>query len=142
LSWAKQAWRPASSGAVIAKAKIAKTPLLGVDQMATDQVLKPEIFRDPDVFYHAVVRVTRPDELPAALRQRTKPVVIENDELERRFSALERWHTIRLFGIGVIVATLLTIAMALQYKLDLSWSYHWKIGRLDGKITLTPTQRP
>jgi hypothetical protein len=39
-----------------------------------------------------LVRVTRPEELPAALKQRAKPVVIENSELEHRFSRLEFWQ--------------------------------------------------
>jgi hypothetical protein len=88
----------------------------------------------------AVLRITRRDELPAALAQRTKPVVIENDEIERRLSTLERWRTTRFFGW--LIAALIALAIAQQYKLDFGWSLNWKIDRLDGKITLTPPQRP
>ena len=88
----------------------------------------------------AVLRVTRRDDLPSALAQRTKPVVIENDELARRLSVLERWRTTRFFHC--LIAALVALAIAQQYKLDFGWSLNWKLDRLDGKITLTPTQRP
>lgn len=39
----------------------------------------------------AIIRVTRPDELAAALGQRTKLVIIEKDRLERLFSVLLFW---------------------------------------------------
>jgi hypothetical protein len=38
-----------------------------------------------------LIRVTRRDELAPALKQRTKPVVIDNGDLERAFSRLEFW---------------------------------------------------
>ena len=39
-----------------------------------------------------LIRVTRADELPAALKQRAKSVVIENSQLERKFSWMEFWQ--------------------------------------------------
>jgi hypothetical protein len=40
-----------------------------------------------------------------------------------------------------LVAALLALALALQYKLDFSWQRDWKQERLDGKIVLTPTKK-
>jgi hypothetical protein len=90
-----------------------------------------------------LIRVTRRDELAPALKQRTKPVVIDNGDLERAFSRLEFWSgregTYR-FG-ALLVAALLALALALQYKLDFSWQRDWKQERLHGKIVLTPTKK-
>jgi hypothetical protein len=87
-----------------------------------------------------VVRVTRPDELPAALAQRTKPVVINNAAIERSFSVFERWRAVRF--LGALLAAVIALAIAQRYKIDFSWSLNWKVERLDGKITLTPMREP
>lgn len=86
-----------------------------------------------------VVRVTRPDELPAALAQRTKQVVIENDRLERIFSTFLYWSTVWLFG--GFLAWLIAFGIEHGYKIETSLIYDWKIQRIDGKITLTPRSR-
>jgi hypothetical protein len=85
-----------------------------------------------------VLRVTRRDEFPAALAQRTKTVVIDNAEIEHSLSSIERWRTVRFLGVGVLVAAVISLAIAQRYKIDFSWTLNWKIERLEGKITLTP----
>ncbi len=91
----------------------------------------------------ATVSVTRPDQLAAALRQRSKPVVIENNDLERSFSRLEFWQgregTLRY--VATLVVALLALAMALRYGIDFNWQRDWKLDRLDGRITLTPPHK-
>ena len=89
-------------------------------------------------FQADAIRVTRPDQLPAALAQRTKTVVIDNAEIEHSLSSIERWRTVRFLGIGVLVAAVISLAIAQRYKIDFSWTLNWKIERLDGKLTLTP----
>lgn len=44
----------------------------------------------------AVLRVTRPEELAPALAQRDKVVLIENDEIGRKFVKLDYFQLIRL----------------------------------------------
>ena len=91
----------------------------------------------------ATVSVTRPDQLAAALRQRSKPVVIENNDLERSFSRLEFWQgregTLRY--VATLVFALLALAMALRYGIDFNWQRDRKLDRLDGRITLTPPHK-
>jgi hypothetical protein len=71
---------------------------------------------------NAVV-VRAPSQLRDALADRTNPVVIDNEALERSFSRLERWHarehTYRL--IATLIAGLLALAISQQYKLELNW---------------------
>jgi hypothetical protein len=89
-----------------------------------------------------MIVVSRPEELPAALSQRAKPVVIENAELTRKFGWMEFWQgreaTYRY--IATLIFALLALAMVLQYKISLGWQQDWTLGRSDGKITLTPTR--
>jgi hypothetical protein len=87
----------------------------------------------------AVLRVARREDLPAALAQRENPVVIDNPEIEKHFAIAERWRTVRFLGLSVIVAFVICFGIALKYKIEWNWQYHWDIQRLDGKITLTPT---
>ncbi len=53
--------------------------------MVTHHVLIAETGHFNVTLNAAVLRVTHGRQLPAALAQRTKQVVIESDELERRF---------------------------------------------------------
>ena len=90
-----------------------------------------------------VMRVTTTSELPSALSQRTNSVVIDNPELECKLSRIEFWQgregTYRF--LGVLIASLLALAIAFQYKIDASWTRDSKLDRIDGKITLTPTNK-
>jgi hypothetical protein len=87
-----------------------------------------------------VLTVTEPAQLPAALDQRAKTVVIEHAGLERRFAWIEFWQgregTKRY--VASLIAALFALALALQYKLDIGWQADWKLKRVDGKIILTP----
>jgi hypothetical protein len=85
------------------------------------------------------LRVTRREELPAALAQREKPVVIADSDIETLFEIIERGRSIRLLGVGIIIASVVCYGITLKYKIEWNWQYHWDIQRLDGKITLTPT---
>jgi hypothetical protein len=93
------------------------------------------------VTLHAVpIIVSRPELLAPALAQREKSVVIENDEMERRFATLVRWQQIAPWLlIPILIAWLLNQAIVRDYKLDASWRLNWKVETLSGKITLTPT---
>ncbi|MET3156837.1 hypothetical protein [Bradyrhizobium diazoefficiens] len=94
----------------------------------------------PPTFSAPVLRVTDPGQLPAALGQKERSVVIEVPSLQRRFSQVAFWQgtqgTIR-FGAS-LVAALLALALALQYGLDIHWAQDWKILKTDLNVTLTP----
>ena len=87
-----------------------------------------------------VLRVTGPDQLPAALGQKEKSVVIEDPRIQRRFSQVAFWQgregTLRF--VASLVAALLALALALQYGLNIHWAQDWKIGKTDLNVTLTP----
>jgi hypothetical protein len=100
----------------------------------------------PDSF-SAVFMVTRPDELPAALRQHGKEVVIENTpanaRLRRDFELLLKWQrwkdTYRLLLIVILaVIAFMQMVIANRYKLDADWHAKWNVYEMGGKITLTP----
>ena len=77
----------------------------------------------------AVLRVVRPEELAPALAQRELPVVIENDELQRRFEPLVRWQQWPAWSLIPIVLTLVMgLVMAFHYNLDAFWRYKWSLG--------------
>src|SRR5262249_40393976 len=80
----------------------------------------------------AAIRVTRHEELPAALTQHTKTVVIENKSLERIFSMFLFWSAVP------ILAGLIDCAIVRGYKINASLTHDWKIERTEGKITFTP----
>lgn len=91
-----------------------------------------------------VIAVTRPEQLAPALAQREKIVVIENNEMQRRFAKLLQWQqATRWWLIPILVAWLLHQAIVRDYKIDASWRYIWKVEQtFEGKITLTPTPHP
>ena len=72
----------------------------------------------------------------AALGQRTKPVIIENDRLERLFSVLLFW--LKYGPLALLVAYLIAFGIERGFKIDASLIHDWKIERTEGKITLTP----
>jgi hypothetical protein len=92
----------------------------------------------------AVVVVRNPSELREALRQHAKPIVIDDPKMERAFSRAMFWQgregTIRF--VAILFAGVICLAIALGYRIDGSWSRDWKLDRLDGKITLTPSVKP
>lgn len=84
--------------------------------------------------------VSRPELLAPALAQHEKSVVIENNQMERRFGTLVQWEQIaRWLLIPILITWLLSQAIMRDYKLDASWRLDWKVQKLGGKITLTPT---
>jgi hypothetical protein len=84
----------------------------------------------------ASIRVTKADQLPEALGQRTKPVIIENDRLERLFSVLLFW--LKYGPLALLVAYLIAFGIERGFKIDASLIHDWKIERTEGKITPTP----
>jgi hypothetical protein len=104
----------------------------------------------PDTFAAQVLVVTRPEELPNALRQHDKQVVIErtsdNTRLTQDFERLLRWQkwkdTYRLLLIGVLLLIVLAqMVIANRYKLEADWHVKWKVIEMGGKITLTPSEK-
>jgi hypothetical protein len=94
-----------------------------------------------------LLSVTRPEELPDALRQHEKSVVIENTpanaSLRRDFDLLLRWQrwkdTNRLLWLAALVFIVLTqMVITSKYKLEASWHVKWMVIEVGGKITLTP----
>jgi hypothetical protein len=89
-----------------------------------------------------LITVTGPDQLPGALAQRRRPVVIENEELRWRFLALAYLQQARWWLIPILGYWLLSSAITNRYKLEADWHLNWKLDRsFDGKITLTPAKK-
>jgi hypothetical protein len=61
-----------------------------------------------------VVRTT--NELPSALAQHEKNVVIENEELNRKFSRLAYWQEARWWFVAFLVYKLLASSIANDYR--------------------------
>jgi hypothetical protein len=119
------------------------------DQQPPDRVITAHLFEEPDTFFAAIVTVTRPEQLPDALKQHEKPVVIENTQANARltqdFERLLRWQrwrdTNRLLLIAALALIVLTqMVMSNRYGLEAGWHLNWKAGEIGGKITLTPSQ--
>ena len=101
----------------------------------------------PDTAQFFVV-VTIPEELPAALKQHQKPVVIENTpdnaELIRAFKRWLRWRIRRertyqlliIGGVVVWVSTMFTwfttAVITNRYNLDAGWHVNWEAREVDG----------
>ena len=87
----------------------------------------------------AVLLVTNPSQLPVALSQDEKPVVIENTPanawLTYWFKQLLRLeNTDQLLRIAWFIVRLITQA----YNLEYNWHVKWNWIEVGGKITLTP----
>ena len=87
----------------------------------------------------AVLLVTNPSQLPVALSQDEKPVVIENTPanawLTYWFKQLLRLeNTDQLLRIAWFIVRLITQA----YNLEYDWHVKWNWIEVGGKITLTP----
>jgi hypothetical protein len=92
--------------------------------------------------------VNHPAQLPDALRQHDKSVVIENSPanagLRNDFDKLLKWQkwkdTNRLLWLAALIFILFTqMVMSNRYKLDASWHAKWDVYEVGGKITLTPS---
>lgn len=100
------------------------------------------IFVDSDVICSAnVIRVARPDQLRDALRQKSKPVVIDDEKMAAHFRRLQITREARRWLIGPLIVAFLAYAISQRYKVDISWHRDWKVNTLDGKIRLTPIER-
>lgn len=87
----------------------------------------------------STVIVRRPQELASALAQREKSVVIENDDMKLKFARLVFWQGFKWLVLPGLIAWILSLAIAKDYKIDASWHIKWMVGQtFDGKITLTP----
>jgi len=116
------------------------------------QKLPPQLAIHPVGFVQgspAVLLVTSPQQLPAALQQHEKPVVIEktpaNARLTQDFERLLRWQkwkdTYRLLLIGTLAVIVLTqMVMSNRYGLEANWYTKWAVFEVGGKIKLTPSQ--
>jgi hypothetical protein len=112
-----------------------------------DQIITAPLFEDPDTFFAAIVTVSRPEQLPDALRQHEKQVVIEktpaNASLTHDFQRLLRWEQRRetLLIIALVFVVLAQMAITNRYKLEADWHLKWKVIEMGGKITLTPSEK-
>ena len=91
------------------------------------------------------VRVSLKSQLMAALRQNSRPIVIEDHELARPFARLLRARELRVWAFGALVADTMSYAMRRSYGADIE--AHWYIGRyvLPGnveKVILKPKAPP
>jgi hypothetical protein len=91
------------------------------------------------------VRVCRKSQLMAALRQRVRPIVIEDQDLARPFARLLRARELRLRALGGIFAETMSYAIRRNYGADIEAD--WYIGRyvLPGniqKVILKPKTLP
>jgi hypothetical protein len=91
------------------------------------------------------VRVYLKSQLMAALRQRVRPIVIEDQDLARPFARLLRARELRLRAVGGLVAETMCYALNRYYGANID--AHWYIGQyvLPGnvqKIILKPKTLP
>ena len=73
------------------------------------------------------VRVSRRPQLRAALRQRARPIVIEDPELARPFARLLRARELRLWALGEFIADTMLLAIGRSYGVNIE--AHWYVGR-------------
>jgi hypothetical protein len=73
------------------------------------------------------VRVFHRSELRAALRQKVRPIIIEDPDLARPFARLLRARALPLRALGGIVADTMSYAIGRCYSADIE--AHWYIGR-------------
>jgi hypothetical protein len=73
------------------------------------------------------VRVSRRSQLRAALRQRARPIVIEDPELARPFARLLRARELRLWALGEFIADTMLLAIGRSYGVNIE--AHWYVGR-------------
>ncbi len=88
-------------------------------------------------------RVSRRSQLLAALRQRARPIVIEDQELARPFARLVRARELRAWALGDFVADTISKSIGRSYGTDIE--AQWYMGRyvLPGnvqRVILKPKQ--
>ena len=89
------------------------------------------------------VRVSRRSQLVAALRQRARPIVIEDLELARPFARLLRARELRSWAFGEFVADMMSDSIARSYGTDIEAQWHMGRYVLPGnvqKVILKPKQ--
>ena len=93
-----------------------------------------------------LIVVKRSNELAPALRQRGKPIVIENKEVElkfRRYLFLERLSRLILIGwLAHSLSGIVLKAIEKEYQVQGTVWHEWKIDKSGGTITLTPKNIP
>jgi len=93
-----------------------------------------------------LIVVKRSNELAPALRQRGKPIVIENKEVElkfRRYLFLERLSRLILIGwLAHSLSGIVLKAIEKEYQVQGTIWHEWKIDKSGGTITLTPKNIP
>jgi hypothetical protein len=88
------------------------------------------------------VMVSRQSQLIAALRQRVRPIVIEDQELARPFARLLRARELR-WALGELIADTMSYAIARCYGTDVEGQWHMGRYVLPGnmeKVILKPKQ--
>src|SRR5258708_4623996 len=84
-------------------------------------------FMDADDFCSAeVIRVALPSQLPSALAQKNKPVVIDDPKMAERFKSLQAWREARYWFFGAMITGLVGYALSRDYKIEASWHRDWK----------------
>jgi hypothetical protein len=106
--------------------------------MPKNYVLRPETAHFETTFYPAVLRVTTREELAKALRERTSRVIIGNKKVARPFERLLWAQELRWWYFGTLTAFLMAYAISQSYGVK----FDWRIGRINGEISLTPTRPP
>jgi len=101
--------------------------------MATDHVIRREAGQFADTGQPVTFRITRRAELVTALKQRTLPIIIENEELARPFERYRR--TQYWWPAGAITASLIMRSFPeIEFKRT-----EWDVYRtVDRKIILKP----
>ena len=104
--------------------------------MAADHAVRPEAEEFTDTGQSATFRITRRAELVTALKQRTLPIIIENEELVRPFERYQR--TQYWWPAGAITASLIMRSFPeIEFKRT-EWDVHRTVER---KIVLKPRGR-
>lgn len=89
------------------------------------------------------MRVSRRSQLIAALQQRARPIVIEDQELALPFARLLRARELRLWALGEFVADTMSYSIIRSYGTDIE--AQWYVGKyvLPGhvqRVILKPKQ--
>ena len=80
------------------------------------------------------VRVSRQSQFMAALRQRVRPIVIEDQELARPFARLLRARELQLWALGEVVADTMSYSIARSYGTDIERQWHMGRYVLPGNV--------
>src|SRR6476660_6880060 len=89
------------------------------------------------------VRVSRRSQLITALRQRVRPIVIEDQELACPFARLLRARELQVWAPGEVVADTMSYSIARCYGTDIEGQWHmgrYVLPARAGRWRLRPTQ--